>query len=151
MPVAGEEIENPVTGERILFRRTAAETGGEVLELDDLWTRPDHRVAEHVHPEMEERWEVLKGTVCFRIGGAERTACPGDVVIAPAGTPHSGRNCGPGEARLRIEMRPALRWEEGVKRLFGLAAEGRTDEQGVPEPEALVELLQEFHRELAPP
>jgi quercetin dioxygenase-like cupin family protein len=151
MAPAGDEIVNPVTGERIVFRRTTAETAGELLELDDFWSRPDHRVAEHVHPEMEERWQVIAGTVCFRIDGAEQTAGPGDVVIAAAGVPHMGWNVGDGPTHLRIQMRPALRWEDFVRRLFAAARDGRTDEQGTPEPALLVELLGDFRREIAPP
>ncbi len=139
------------TGERIVFRRTAGDTSGELLELEDVWVSPEHRVAEHVHPGMEERWEVLAGTACLRIGGIERIAGPGDAVIAPPGTPHMGWNQGGTEVRLRIEMRPALRWEEVVETLFRLAEEGRTDAQGVPEPTALMALLREFPDELAPP
>lgn len=52
------EIENPATGERIVFRRTAEETGGELLEMDDFWARTDHQTPEHVHPAMEERWQA---------------------------------------------------------------------------------------------
>jgi quercetin dioxygenase-like cupin family protein len=151
MASTGEAIENPVTGERIVFRRTASDTGGELLELDDFWTRPDHSVAEHVHPQMEERWEVIAGAVRFRIGGEERTARTGDEVIAPPGTPHASRNAGGEGAHLRIQMRPALRWEDFVVRLFRLAQEGRTDANGTPEPALLAELLREFSREIAPP
>jgi mannose-6-phosphate isomerase-like protein (cupin superfamily) len=150
MSPTGEEIANPVTGERIVFLRTATDTGGELLELDDFWSRSDHRVLEHVHPEMAERWEVVAGLVRFRIDGVERTAAPGDVVIAPAGVRHLGWNIGDGPAHLRIQMRPALRWAEFVTRLFAAAREGRTDEQGTPEPPLLAELLSEFRREIAP-
>jgi hypothetical protein len=31
---AGEVIENPVTGERVVFRQTARDTGGELLQFD---------------------------------------------------------------------------------------------------------------------
>lgn len=151
MSATGQEIVNPVTEERIVFRRTAVETGGELLELDDFWARPDHRVAEHVHPEMEERWEVVSGTVRFRINGAEETAGPGEAVVAAAGVPHMSWNVGHGPAHLRIEMRPALRWEEFVTQLFAAAREGRTDQDGTPEPALLAELLREFRREIAPP
>jgi mannose-6-phosphate isomerase-like protein (cupin superfamily) len=151
MARAGEEIFNPVTGERIRFLRTSADTGGALLEMEDTWTRPGHRAAEHVHPDMEERWDVLSGSAAFRIGGVESRAGPGDVVVAPPGTPHLAWNPGEGEVRLRIEMRPALRWEELVERLFALASEGRTDARGVPEPALLAELVREYRRELAPP
>jgi quercetin dioxygenase-like cupin family protein len=145
------EIENPITGERIVFRRTAADSGGELLELDDFWVRPDHQVPEHVHPEMEERWEVIDGAARFRLDGVEISARPGDVVVAPPGTPHSAANAARGETHVRIQMRPALRWEEFVVRLFRAARDGETDERGVPNPRLLAELLQQFHRELAPP
>ena len=145
-----EEIANPITGERIVFLRTATATSGELLELDDFWSRSDHRVLEHVHPGMEEVWQVVAGLVRFRIDGVERTAAPGDVVIAPAGVRHMGWNIGDAPAHLRIQMRPALRWEEFVRRLFTAARDGRTDEHGIPQPALLAELLGEFRREIAP-
>ncbi len=143
-------IENPVTGERIEFLRTAAETGGELLELEDIWTRRGHRTREHVHPGMEERFEVLEGTAAFRVAGEERTATAGEAVVVPAGTPHLAWNPTDDPVRLRVQFRPALRWQAVVERLFALAAEGRVDERGVPEPAELTRLLREFPDELAP-
>lgn len=134
------EVENPATGERVVFLRTAAETDGELLEMDDFWPDADHRTAKHMHPEIEERWQVVSGRVRFRIGDQERLAGPGDVVVAPPGTPHAARGDGCGPVHLRIQMRPALRWQEFVERLFAL-----------PSPEALPALLAEFPREIAIP
>ena len=55
-------IENPRTGERIEFEvRTP-----ELLVIDTVWTRPGHRAVEHVHPEMEECFEVIEGRAAFR-------------------------------------------------------------------------------------
>jgi quercetin dioxygenase-like cupin family protein len=110
----------PVTGERIVFLRTGEETGGELLEMDDFWARADHRTPEHLHPAMEERWEVIAGNIRFEIGGVGRTAGPGETIVAPPGTPHTARNIGEKPAHLRIQMRPALRWQEFVERLFAL-------------------------------
>src|ERR1700754_2806782 len=109
----GETIENPVTGERITWSRV-----GETLEWDDVWARPGHRAAPHVHPEMEERWEVVSGQAAFRIGGVERTADVGDVVVAPAGVVHEGWNPTDDEVHLRVTMTPALRWAEVVEKIF---------------------------------
>jgi quercetin dioxygenase-like cupin family protein len=141
--VAGDSIENPATGERITFVRTAADTGGELLVLESTWTRPGRRTAEHVHPEMEERFEVLEGEACFRIAGEERSAGVGEVVAVPPGTPHVAWNPRDAQARLRLEFRPALRWEDCVDELFALAREGRMHE--------LPELMSRFPREIAPP
>jgi len=146
---AGQEIANPVTGERIRFVRTAADTGGELLEIEDTWP-VGRRPPPHVHPEMEERWEVVTGVARVRIEGAEHELGPGDAVAAPAGAAHVAWNPGPERAVVTISFRPALRWEEFLERLFALAEEGRTDERGTPEPEALRELMTEFRREIAP-
>lgn len=145
MSPSHREIENPVTGERIVFLRTAEETDGALLEMDDFWARADHRTPEHVHPAMEERWEVIAGSVRFEIGGVARTVEAGESIVAPAGTPHTARNVGERPAHLRIQMRPALRWQEFVERLFALAG----GEQGVPEPDSLAALMREFSREIA--
>jgi hypothetical protein len=59
MASAGDELVDPATGERIVFCKTSAETAGGLLEMDAFWTRLGHRAPEHVHPEMQERWEVI--------------------------------------------------------------------------------------------
>jgi mannose-6-phosphate isomerase-like protein (cupin superfamily) len=142
----GETIENPDTGERITWLRV-----GETLEWEDVWARGGHRTAPHVHPGMEERWEVVCGTAAFRIGGVERTASPGDVVVAPAGVAHEGWNPTEEEVVLRVTMTPALRWAEVVETLFGSARDGRTDANGVPETALLLGLLRDYAAEIAPP
>ena len=47
---ADEVIENPATGERVVFRRTAAETRGELLEYEFVFRPRGFVAAEHVHP-----------------------------------------------------------------------------------------------------
>jgi mannose-6-phosphate isomerase-like protein (cupin superfamily) len=137
MATAGQSVVNPSTGERVMFVRTAADTGGEVLEMELIWPRKGERAPAHVHPEMEERYEVLGGIAAFHIGGHERTAGPGEVVTVPPGTTHLAWNPTGEPVHLKVEFRPALRWEEFVVRLFA----------GDPVPE----LMREFRREIAPP
>jgi mannose-6-phosphate isomerase-like protein (cupin superfamily) len=107
-------IENPRTGERIEF---VSETP-DVLTLIATWPRPGHRAAEHCHPGMEERWEVLEGRAAFRVDGVEVEGGPGTVVTAPKGRRHVAWNPTDEPVRLRIEMRPALRWAEFTRRFF---------------------------------
>jgi mannose-6-phosphate isomerase-like protein (cupin superfamily) len=138
MATAGQTVVNPATGERVTFVKTAADTDGELLELELVWPRSGQRAPAHVHPEMEERYEVVSGTAAFRIAAEERTAGPGDVVTVPPGTTHLAWNPTEEEVRLKVEFRPALRWEEFVVRLF---AGG----------EPVGDLLREFRREIGPP
>lgn len=107
-------IENPRTGEQIVFEvRTP-----EVLVMRSTWTRPGRRAAAHVHPAMEERYDVLAGEAAFRIAGVERVAMTGETVVVPPDTPHLAWNPTDRIVELRITMRPALRWAEFVERLF---------------------------------
>jgi len=138
-------VENATTGERVRFVRTAEETGGELLVMEDHWTRPGHVVPRHIHPGIEERWTVIEGLVAYNVDGAETIAGPGDSVVAPAGSPHSARDAGNGEVLVRIEMRPPLRWEDFVQQLFALAGERLDDEVAA---RSLAELFREFGPEI---
>jgi quercetin dioxygenase-like cupin family protein len=131
---AGETIENPVTGEIVHFRRTSADTGGELVEIDVL-VRPGGGVAAtHVHPFQSERFEVLEGTFEFRRGRRKLTATAGDVITVEPGTAHSFRNVGDGPARFVTEVRPALQFERFLETMFSLAADGKTNRKGMPNP-----------------
>jgi mannose-6-phosphate isomerase-like protein (cupin superfamily) len=142
------EIHNTATGETVRFVRTAGETGGELLVMEAHWTDTGHKTPVHVHPAMEERWRVLEGEVGFRIGGHELTAGPGDTAIAKPGVPHENWNRGSGPAVMRIEMRPALRWEEFIRQLFALASESL---EGDAAERSVTELLTEFATEIELP
>jgi quercetin dioxygenase-like cupin family protein len=107
-------IENPRTGEQV---ERIAETP-EVLTMITTWTRPGHRATEHIHPIMEERFEVLEGRAAFRIDGVEIEAAAGSFVVAPPGRRHLAWNPTDEPVRLRIEMRPALRWWSFTTRFF---------------------------------
>jgi quercetin dioxygenase-like cupin family protein len=131
---AGETIENPVTGERVTFLRTAADTGGELVEIE-VAVEPDGAVAAaHVHPYQSERFEVLEGTLEFRRGREKVVAGPGEVVTVAAGTVHGFRNAGETTARFRCEVRPALQFERFLETMFALAAAGKTNKKGMPSP-----------------
>jgi quercetin dioxygenase-like cupin family protein len=131
---AGDTIENPVTGERVTFLQTAADTGGELVEVE-VHVEPGGAVAAaHVHPYQSERFEVLEGTLEFRHGREKVVAGPGDVVTVAAGTVHSFRNAGETTARFRCEVRPALQFERFLETMFALAADGKTNRKGMPGP-----------------
>lgn len=145
----GDVLENPVSGERVVFRRLPGDDGG-VLEMDHWWP-VGHRVGEHVHPEMEERWLVVEGSPCFRIGEVERAGEVGDRVVAAAGVPHMSWNAGDVPVQVRIQMWPGLGWAEFVERLFGLSAEEGDGRPGASDAERLLELVRDFPREIALP
>jgi len=144
MSKAGDVYENPVTGERGVARIGTEQTGGELL-VADLYIRPGGAVmGEYLHPAIEERFTVLRGRVGFRLSGRESIAEPGVRLIAPAGVPHDWWNAGPEEALVRVEIRPAARFEAFLKNAFGLAQDGKVDQRGMPHLLQLAVFAREF-------
>jgi quercetin dioxygenase-like cupin family protein len=128
----GRTVENPVTGERFTFTHTAASTDGELLAFD-FALRPGGSVPiPHVHPVQTERFEVTAGTMRFRVGLRTVIAEPGDVVEVAPGVMHSFANDGDEEARLRVEVRPALAMEEMFADVVEMAEAGRMTRRGLP-------------------
>jgi quercetin dioxygenase-like cupin family protein len=151
MAYAGQILENPVSRERIVFRKTAADTGGELLAFE-LFLAPDgHVPGAHVHPEQEERFEVVEGTMKFQKGLKTIVARAGDMVVVPPGTIHRFANAGDGPAHVLVEVRPALRMEQLLETVSALAREGRTNRKGVPRPLELALFVREFEREVRVP
>jgi hypothetical protein len=69
-------------------------------------------------PGMEERFEVLEGRAALRVDGVFIEAPVGTVVAVPSGRRHLAWNPTDAPVRLRVEMRPALRWREFTTRFF---------------------------------
>lgn len=126
-----EVVENKRTGEKVEFLVES----DDLLRMEVTWSKSGHRSVRHVHPEMEERWKVLEGRAAFEVDGVLVEAGAGSWIVAPAGRPHLAWNPTDEPVQLVIEMRPALRWAEFVRRLFS----GRED---------AIRLLEEFDREI---
>jgi mannose-6-phosphate isomerase-like protein (cupin superfamily) len=130
----GEQLENPVTGEVLIFRETAAQTGGERVRVETIVKPGGFVAAAHVHPAQSERFSILQGSVELRVGDETVQARAGDEVVVPPGTPHQFRNSGAEEARFVCEISPALQFESLIETMFTLAAEGKTGRRGLPNP-----------------
>jgi quercetin dioxygenase-like cupin family protein len=151
MARAGQIIHNPVSGERIEFLRTAADTDGELLEFE-LELSADGRVpGAHVHPEQEERFHVLEGKMKFRLGMRTIVAEAGESVVVPAGRVHKFKNAGDGPARARVEVEPALDMEDLLYTSAELAHEGNVMSSGMPKPLHLALFVKRFRREVRAP
>ena len=134
MAKAGDEIVNPVTGHRIVFRKTTQETDGELLQMEWIGGPGWRAGPVHVHSWQEERFEVLSGTLGSRVAGVERAHKPGDgAVVVPAGVEHTVWNGGDEEVRALVEFRPASsRSELMLETVFGLAQDGKLSKAGIP-------------------
>ena len=131
---AGDTIENPITGERIVFNKTSAETNGEAVEIE-VYVRPGGVVAAaHVHPYQTERFEVISGRIGMKLGRRSLEAGPNDIVVVEPGTPHKFWNAGDEELHFLTVVKPALQFERLLETMFGLAVDGKTNRKGMPNP-----------------
>src|SRR5260370_17807680 len=89
MATAGQTFENPLTGERMVFRKTAHDTNGTLLEIE-FFIKPHtgKGLGAHIHPSFDERFEIISGSACYIIGQDACFAAAGDVVVLPKAIPH---------------------------------------------------------------
>jgi quercetin dioxygenase-like cupin family protein len=130
----GDTIHNPVTGERITFHATSADTNGESVVIE-CTVQPDGFVAAaHVHPFQSERFAVIDGMLGLKSGKEKLTLGRGEIAVVEPGTPHKFWNAGEDEVRFVCEVRPALQFESLLETMFVLAEDGKTNRKGMPNP-----------------
>lgn len=130
----GQTLVNPVTGERMTFLETATETEGERVVIE-LRADPGGAVAAaHVHPSQWEMFSVVSGTLGAKIAGKKAELGPGQSLGVAPGVAHTWWNAGDNELVFRCEIRPALQFESLIETMFSLAAEGKTNKKGMPNP-----------------
>jgi mannose-6-phosphate isomerase-like protein (cupin superfamily) len=139
-----EIIDNPVVGQQYRLLERGSDADGEFLRLEVRYRADAKHFAEHVHPRQAESNHVLSGEMVVTVAGEERTVGPGERVTLPAGVPHSHRNASGIETRVLAELRPPMAWVPFARALAGLAREGKTDEDGMPNPLALAVLLNAY-------
>jgi mannose-6-phosphate isomerase-like protein (cupin superfamily) len=117
--------------------------------LAHLTVKPHGAVAgEHFHPQIEERFLVVSGTLGTRLDGVERELHAGEEATVTAGTPHDWWNAGEEQASVLVEVsgpdEQSARFEAMIATIFGLANDGRTNAEGLPSPLQLALLAREF-------
>ncbi len=88
----------------------------DVLVMEGSYSGDGGLPPEHFHPRQDEHFEVLEGSVKAVVDGEERQYAAGEAFDIPARTPH--QMTGAGRARLRWEVRPAMRTAEFFERAY---------------------------------
>lgn len=135
---------NPLSGERIHFDVTAAETDGAYLEGRIEFAPHGAGPPEHVHPVLEERFRVVSGTLSARVAGSERTYGPGEEIVVPPGTPHRWWNDTGKPVELEFRVSPALPLDRFLEDVFTLAHRGLTDQHGLPSPLRMSRIIRRY-------
>lgn len=99
-------------GDIYRFLATAQDTDG-AYALWHATIPPGGGPPFHVHLNEDERFDILKGVVRFRVGDETIDAQPGDSLLARRGTPHAFANRTNQPAELLIHITPG-----GMERMF---------------------------------
>ena len=147
----GDQLVNPVTGERLIFHETSQSTKGEYVLVETIVEPGGCVAAAHVHPSQTERFEVVEGKLGMKAGRKKLELGPGESVVVEPGTAHKFWNAGETEVRFVCEIRPAQQFEQLIETMFSLAADGKTNRKGMPKPRQLALFVREFEREVRAP
>ena len=111
MAYEGQELVGPGG-----YRLKLVRIDDELLEMEASYSGEGGLPPEHFHPRQDEHFEVLEGAVRAVVQGEERRYGAGEAFDIPARTPH--QMAGDGPARVRWEVRPALRTAEFFERVY---------------------------------
>src|SRR5215203_2672092 len=81
-------IINPLTRQKMIFRKTGKDTNGSLLQIECFNPRSDVREPIHIHPKQESSCEVISGKLHFLVNGNLQVIEQGEHLKIPAGVPH---------------------------------------------------------------
>ncbi|WP_400191442.1 cupin domain-containing protein [Hymenobacter sp. B81] len=125
-------MQNPLTGQSIRFITTSQDSAGRVLEMESSFSHAGPEPPAHFHPAQEEHFLVLEGELQVRLQGRLLRLRPGQRLRVAPGQVHSMWNAGEARTTVRWTVLPALRTEEFLENVFGLAQDGQVNAQGKP-------------------
>ena len=103
----------------------------DLLVMEQSYEADAHRPPPHYHPSQDEHFEVLEGAIALKIGHARSVVPAGESFDIPRGTVHTMGPSG-GPARVRWEVRPALRTEQFLTRDAGVVRRAAGLDPAVP-------------------
>lgn len=132
MASRNKRISNPTIGQQIDFILTAKDTNGQLLEMKATYNLNSKEPAAHYHPFQAEDFTVLSGELTARINGKIITIKQGEQLHIPKMTVHSMWNQSGEKTVLSWKVRPAMKTENLLETAAGLASDGKTNGDGMP-------------------
>ena len=130
---------------RVLVPSSATEGRFSVVELTE---HPPYRTPAHVHPEMDESFYVLEGTLALEIDGRSHRLPAGSFIHIPRGTVHAQGSADDRPVRLLVTLSPGA-FEQFFLDRVELAKSIQRSDAGFQE--RLLGIVRRYPRWLAPP
>ena len=125
-------IINPTTGQTIKFLQTAADTQGKFVEMESSLSPGSKEPPAHYHPHQDENFTVLTGELTVRTNGKLKVYGAGESLRIPRNTIHSMWNQANAVTVVHWHVSPAMNTENFLETTMGLASEGKTNKDGMP-------------------
>lgn len=130
LPHAGMMMVQRDIKSTFVLRRTSADTSGAFVELDLLMDAAGGpgTAGSHMHPDVDERLQVLEGTAIITVDGVDHVVPAGNQVRIAKGVSHGIRNASDRFALVRGRFEPASnmdRYYLQVDRAGGFSGAGR--------------------------
>lgn len=140
-----------VDGSVYAVTKSAADAGGEYVEME--FTLPPGSVSPppHVHTDLVEEYEVIEGPFEVMLEGEWRKLEPGDSASVPKGALHTFKNRSDQVVRVRNVHRPPARFEDYIEHIHRLLeARGISSGKDPRVPLYISLLMLEYPETLAP-
>jgi mannose-6-phosphate isomerase-like protein (cupin superfamily) len=138
-PGADRQLDfHPGMGMRWEITRSAEDTFGELFESTN-WLDPGMPGPPvHVHPNAEESFEVIEGTLQVFMDGGWNSVQGGETATVPARVPHTLRNASDQPVKAVTRIRPAGRSEAFFRDMHRLIHEGKIKRLPPKEPRSAI-------------
>jgi hypothetical protein len=86
----------------------------------------------HYHPDFTEEFRAVEGRLNLELEGRQLVLEPGERALVPIGARHRWYSTSDAPIVFEVEVRPARRFEEGLRIAYGLARDGLVRPGGMP-------------------
>lgn len=128
-----QTIINPISGEKVTFIHTAAETNG-IKSVIEIELQPNAEgPPPHYHNAYTETFRIIEGEVSLQAGKEVKILSQNDTCIIDQSRVHTFKNASTLPARVEVTLTPGHEgFENAIAILFGLSKDGLVSKKGIP-------------------
>ncbi len=131
MPVKGQLLTNPHTGDSYEFLETAKDTQGKSVTIKFTLHSKGKLVPAHIHLLQDETFTVIAGKLTCLSDGVKKIIPAGEAITLSKGKPHNHYNMEDTPLVMLHTVTPALDFDLFIENLIGLTIDGKS-KQGKP-------------------
>jgi quercetin dioxygenase-like cupin family protein len=131
---AGQIITHSVTGSKVIFIKTAEDTNGEYLEVEQI-VKANSALPAHIHTVQTETFYVLSGVARYQMNGKDGILQAGEEISFAPGVAHINPiPDGSEDLHLRVRISPALDFHVILETVIKAPEKGDANPDGTMKP-----------------